>query len=589
MSGFIEDSAIGEILNRVNIVEVISEYIPLRKAGRNFKAFCPFHHEKTASFLVSSDKQIYHCFGCGAGGNVFNFLMQYERMSFPEALELLAKKTGVILARMPKSAVNTQSIATQIYKINELAAQFYSDNLNSPQGLKARQYLAKRAVRPETIKLFRLGLAPDKWDSFINHLREKSISIALLEKAGLVLPREGGGYYDRFRDRIIFPIFDVKSQIAGFGARIMDAGLPKYINSPETAVYVKGKNLYGLNLAKDAVRENDYIAVVEGYLDCIMPYQQGFKNIVASSGTALTQEQARLIKRHTRNVTVIYDGDPAGQMATLRSLDIFIEEDIDVKVAVLPQGFDPDSYVRKNGIDGFKHLVAESKTLFDYKMQVLRARYSTEKIESKALICAEMLQTVNRFKNAILKSEYLKKLSQELSTSEDALIQELNKLKQVRGSGSDKTESKKTIFVNPTEKLLVKLMLEETRLIHKIKGALSPEDFQDSKVSKLVSTMFELVEKSKSPQTAFLINSLGDENISRLICESTFETAVPEDSDREAIVDDCIMRLKKKSLFLRRKRIHENIRLAESSGDEDSLNKLKQEFNLLIKHKAGEK
>ncbi|MFA4993615.1 MAG: DNA primase, partial [Candidatus Omnitrophota bacterium] len=289
MSARIPESLLEDILSRVDIVEIISGYIPLKKAGRNFKANCPFHHEKTPSFTVSPERQIYHCFGCGESGNAFKFLMRHERMEFPEAVEILAKKSGVILPEHNNpDAARHLSLSSQLYKINELALNFYENNLQASGASACRDYLLNRGISIQTIKDFHLGLASSGWDSLINYLRSKGVSLSLMEKAGLILPKESGGYYDRFRNRIIFPIRDVRNRVIGFGARVMDKTLPKYVNSPETPVYVKGRNLFGLNLSKDHIRDNDFAIIVEGYLDFMIPYQEGLCNVVASQGTALT-------------------------------------------------------------------------------------------------------------------------------------------------------------------------------------------------------------------------------------------------------------------------------------------------------------
>ncbi len=583
MSGLIPENILEDILSRVNIVEVISGHIPLKRAGRNFKALCPFHHEKTPSFMVSPDRQIYHCFSCGAGGNAFNFLMKYERLEFREAVELLAKKVGVELPVLQKEDIQAVNLSTQLYKINELAAIFYESNLNSTIGAQAKNYLFKRGIKESAVKSLKLGFATDKWDGLINYLRAKGISIGLLEKAGLVLSKQGGGYYDRFRNRIIFPIFDIKSRVLGFGARVLDDTLPKYINSPETPVYIKGRHLYGFHLAKDAVRENDFIAVVEGNLDFLMPYQEGFQNIVASLGTALTEEQVHLLKRYTNNVVMIYDGDAAGEMATLRSLDIFIEEEMSVKVVSLPEGFDPDLFVRENGVENFRDKITQAKTLFDYKLGILKSRYGPSTIEAKAKISAEMLVTIDKFKNAVLKSEYLKKLAQELNVKEEALMQELKNVKEEKNyTDFVKPESQKTINIHPTEKLLIRLMLEEKGLIDSVRDKLEPADFQDERVSRIVSLMFNMVEQGKKIEPNILINRLGDDNLLQLICESTFAPEVSGE-DKEKVVNDCVMRLKSMNLTLKRKRLEEEMKIAENSGDEERLNGLRNEFHQLIK------
>ena len=586
MTGRIPENILEDILSRVDIVEVISGYLPLKRAGRNFRAHCPFHHEKTPSFMVSPERQIYHCFGCGESGNAFKFLMRYERLEFPEAVETLAKKAGVALPAIQKQDSGTASIITQLYKINELAASFYQNDLNLPEGLPAKNYLLKRGIKEETIKTFKLGFACDRRDALIGHLRQKGISLSLLERAGLILASNDGGYYGRFRNRIIFPIFDIKSRPIGFGARMVakeNGDLAKYVNSPETPIYTKGKNLYGLNFTKDAIRENDCAVIVEGYLDFIIPYQEGLRNIVASLGTALTVEQARLLKRYTGNVVMIYDPDNAGQAATLRTLDIFIEEDMDVKIVVLPQGLDPDLFVRREGIGSLKEKIAQALGLYDYKLKILKSRYNFREIEGKAKISHEILETINKFKNAVLKSEYIKRLAQDLDIKEDALLQEIRKIKEQKTyPGSNFAVNKKALNINPTEKLIIKLMLEETELIHRIKGSLEPADFQDERASRVVSILFDLIEQDREVAPHKLLNYFEGEDISELICGSMFASELPS-QNKEEIIDDCIQRLKKNRLNMKRQRLQEEIKIAENSGDEESLDRLKQEFHHLIK------
>jgi len=586
MAGLIDDNIINEILSRVNIVEVISEYIPLKKNGRNFKTNCPFHHEKTASFMVSVDKQIYHCFGCGVGGNVFNFLMQYERLQFPEAVELLARKTGVVLPERSQSQHRSAGISTELYRINEMAAEFYHANLNEAQGHVGRDYLVKRGITKETAELFRLGLASDKWDGLLNHLKGKSVSVSLIEKAGLILARDDGGYYDRFRNRVVFTISDVKSQVVGFGARVFDNSLPKYINSPETPVYTKGKHLFGFDLAKEAVRAEDCIVVVEGNLDCVIPYQAGLHNIAASLGTALTSDQVRLIKRYTHNAVIMYDGDKAGEMATLRSLDIFVEEGMNVRVAALPQGFDPDTFVRSNGIDKLRNMIAEAQNLFDYKMRVLKGKFDIHQTEGKAKISAEMLPTINKFTNAILKSEYLKRLALELNVSEEALMKEAGKS---AGPGNSREPEQRPAAekplqaANPTEKLLVKFMLEETKIISELKEKLEPGDFQDTQISRIVSLMFDFVTRGEEIKPNALINHLEDNNLSQLLRETSFYLPDVDYPDKDKVIEDCVQRLKKNSLIKKKNRLQQDIKRAEIDGNEDELNSLKEKFHQLIK------
>lgn len=593
MAGLIPENILDDILSRVNIVELIAGYIPLKRAGRNFKALCPFHHEKTPSFMVSLDRQIYHCFGCSAGGNAFNFLMQYERLTFLEAVEVLAKKAGVILPKLQKDDSGSESLITQLYKINEFTVGFYQNLLNVAAGATAKQYLLKRGIKEETIRVMRLGFAQDSWDALINFLRAKGISISLLEKAGLVIAKQSGGYYDRFRNRAIFTIFDIKGRPLGFGARAIplatvsdkDDNAPKYINSPETPIYTKGKHLYGLNLSKDAIRDNDCAVIVEGYLDFIMPYQEGFQNIVASLGTALTLDQVRLLKRYTQNVVMVYDPDDAGELATLRTLDIFIEEEMNVKVVSLPSGFDPDLFVRQKGIDNFRSMVNSAEGLLDYKLRILESRYGIKDIESKAKISQEMLLTINKFKNAVLKSEYTKKLAQELKIKEEALLHELKNIKDFKQYLESDLKVRREVFnIHPTEKLLLRLMLDQKELIDYVKDKIQPTDFKDERVARLFSLMFDLNSEGKHIEPNILMNRLGDEKLLRLVCESSFSLIQEDDySNKEEIVDDCVKRLKAINLDTRKKRLQEEIRLAEESRNEERLHSLKEEFYQLMK------
>jgi len=583
MPGLIPENILEEILGRVDIVEVVGGVIPLKRAGRNFKACCPFHQEKSPSFMVSPDRQIYHCFGCGESGNAFKFLMRHERMEYPEAVEMLAKKAGIALPETPRQNPAATNLITSIFKANELAVLCYEHSLRSIEGTKAKDYLAIRGISEQSARLFKIGFATERWDSLMNHLRTQGVNLSVMEKAGLILPKDAGGYYDRFRNRLMFPIFDLKSRPLGFGGRVLDQSLPKYMNSPETTVYTKGRHLYGLNWSKDAIRDSDSAAVVEGYLDFILPYQAGFKNIVASLGTALTLEQIRLLKRYTHNVTLVYDGDPAGEMASLRSLDIFIEEDMRVRVATLPKGLDPDSFVRKFGVDSFRELVSQAKSLFDYKLGILRSRLDQKGAEGKAEISAQMIESIVKFKSAVLQSEYLKRLSQELDVREESLLQEMRKKKNsVPLQQQQSVTAKKPAAINPTEKLLIRLMLEENKLIERIRNSLEPADFNDERASRIVSVMFDLAGQGRRVEPRTLINHFNEEDVSQIVCESIFLDDIAK-HDKEKLVDDCIQRMKLDKKRLRREDLHEQIKAAQHLGEEERLQELMQEFHNLIK------
>lgn len=361
--------------------------------------------------------------------------------------------------------------------------------------------------------------------------------------------------------------------------------MAKYVNSPETPIYTKGRNLYGLNFAKDAIRELDFAAVVEGYMDFILPFESGFKNILASQGTALTVEQAHLIKRYTQNVVMVYDADNAGEMATLRTLDIFIEEGLNVKVFSLPKGLDPDLFVRQHGADAFREGVSKADNLFDYKLRILKGRHSAAEIEGKAKICAEMLPTINKLENAVLKSEYLKKLASELKVDQEALAEEVKKIKQPKSNvarAEAERRQKAPLKISPAERTLIKLMFEEKELIERIKCDLLPSDFSDERVARIVELMFDLLRQGKSVEPKGLFQRLGDDRAAELMCESVF---MPDASGqhREKVIDDCIQRLKSERVKSQRQDLQDKIKAAQDCKDEEQLGKLMRDFHSLIK------
>lgn len=593
MPAAIPTETIENILDRVDIVEVVSSYIPLKRAGRNFRALCPFHHEKTPSFMISPDKQIYHCFGCNAGGNVLSFVMQYEKIDFLEAIDMLAKKAGVEIARSsPGFKKEDLNVKTKLGKINELASFFYHKNLLSlPDAAFARDYLKERGVSKTAVENMRLGFAVDKWDSLFEYLKAKGINPAPANQLGLIINKDKGGFYDRFRNRIIFPIFDIRGIVLGFGARVLDSSLPKYMNSPESPIYIKGSHLYGLNFSKDAIRENDSCLIVEGYMDFLIPYAHGIGNIVASLGTALTKQQIRLIKRYTHNVALMYDSDPAGELASLRSLDLFIEEGMNVRVVRLDKGYDPDLFVRKFGVAAFKDKVLNAQDLFDYKLESLKSHYGSGDIQKKAKIVDEMLVTINKLESAVVKMDYMRRLSEELSVPESAIMQEAAKIKtscaNFEASASRDKNRLAKFQNNPIafEKLLVRLILQEEELIHKISDDISPGDFQDRQLSKIMETVFELVRLGKTIDPRKLLHHFSDDaEISSLVCELSAKDE--ELIDREKAVKECVARLKKQGTRNTRDKLCEAIKDAQKLNDQVRLTHLLHEFNDLVKGKA---
>lgn len=577
----IPQDVIDQIQGRVDIVEVISQYVPLKKVGRNYKAPCPFHNEKTPSFIVSPDKQIYHCFGCNAGGNVFSFLMKYENIQFPEAIEVLAEKAGVVLPRnISRSAESLY--ASQLYSANESACQFFESCLFNNKN--ARDYLISRGLSEETIKKFKIGYAPDSWDGLLSALKKKGIDGVMAEKAGLVISNDKGGYYDRFRGRITFPIIDMKSHILGFGARVMDGSLPKYINSPETPIYSKGRNLYGLNFSKDHIKSKGYALVVEGYLDFIVPFQAGIQNIIATLGTALTVDQIKLVKRFGKTVVMVYDPDEAGEAASLRNLDLFISEDVGVYIAELPVGYDPDSFIKKFGADDFIKLIKSSKNLFDYKLKKLEGRFDIKTSNGKARIAGEMLPTLARINNAVLRSELLKKLAVSLDVDEDSLKVEMGK---VKTDYSDKTFSIKPIEVKRdfkvAEMILLALLLEGGSYIDKIMESLSSEDFRDSSIRDVFEVVRAMHKENIQIRPASLISRAGGNSETAVLISEAVNILESLD-DKDRALNDCVARIKKDNFNDRLARLQEAIKFAHNQKDDDKVRVLVAEYNDLVKN-----
>ncbi|MFQ5680942.1 MAG: DNA primase [Candidatus Omnitrophota bacterium] len=585
MSPAIPRQTIEDILDRASIVDTVSAYIPLKRAGRNLRALCPFHQEKTPSFVVSPDKQIYHCFGCGAGGNSLGFLMQYERMGFVEAAQTLAKRVGVeIKASCGRDNAETK---TRFYDVNEAASFFYHRNLCNPQiSGRAKEYFKKRGVTDSLIKDMRLGFATAEWDGLLRYLREKKANPALSDRLGLVVGKDRGRFYDRFRNRLIFPVFDVRSNVIAFGARVLDDSLPKYINSPETPLYIKGRNLYGLNFSKESIRQNDFCIVVEGYLDFILPYSLGVKNIVASLGTALTTWQISLIKRYTNNVLMVYDSDPAGEAATLRSLDLLVEEGMSVRVVSLGEGLDPDSFVRRFGVDSFRSKIGSARNLFDYKLDFLLRRYDRRDTEQKARIIDEMLQTINKFDNNLIRSEYITRISQEFSLPENVLFSEAERIKQKRNfdKGNRLSQDRFSSLRDDApafERLLVSLMLREQSLIVKVGELISGDEFRDRQLGHIAKTILNLNQDGLRITPDKLGSYFSDPQTYALVCKLSAMDEPVVDKDRA--VKECILRLKKEAIKSEKGRVFREIKDAQKKNDEEGLNRLLEEFNRLSK------
>jgi DNA primase len=438
---FIPEEKISEIKNAADIVDVVSESVLLKKAGKNYIGLCPFHSEKTPSFTVSPDKQIFHCFGCSTGGNVFSFLMKQEGLSFPEAARYLAKRYGVDIPHRPLSPAQKRKISERekLLDINRRAGAFYHQALvNSDAGQRARSYLSERGISQKTIVDFRLGYAHDGWDHLLRFFTNKRIPRVLLEKSGLILPRKNGnGHYDRFRNRVIFPIFDLNAQVVGFGGRVLDDALPKYLNSPETALYNKSRSLYGIHRAKDKCRASGTVFIVEGYLDLIALHQHGIENAVATLGTALTVDHVKLLTRYARRMILVYDSDEAGIRSAQRCIatfwkehvdfrreDVFSEEKADTHILVLPAGHDPDSFIFKNGPEAFLAAASEAPGIITFMMECAIRKHGLS-TEGKIRIISELQAPIAGINDRVAQAIYIQQLAERVGIAESAILERI--------------------------------------------------------------------------------------------------------------------------------------------------------------------
>ena len=478
----ISEEILEKIKSQNDIVDVISERVRLRKSGRNFTGLCPFHNEKTPSFSVSQEKQIYKCFGCGEAGNVISFVMKEKNLPFIEAVKYLANRANIPLEMNNGEKSQSSKKKDLLYRINVEAAKFFFSNLMNNQN--AKEYFLNRGIKEETIKKFGLGFANDSWNSLMFYLRKKGINDTLLEEAGLIsVNKEKGRKYDRFRNRVMFPVFDYQGKVIGFGGRVLDDSKPKYLNSPETLVFQKGTNLYGLNFALKHNMSERYFVIVEGYMDLISLHQYGITNVVASLGTALTINQARLLKRYADKVIISYDADMAGQMATLRGLEILRTAGFDVRVLNIPQGKDPDEYVRSNGKEAFLKLINSAEPLIDYRMKKAEEGIDFKNSQSLILYAKRIMEIISDL-DPVEKDVYIKKASENTGIKEQTLYDILkSKMKDNRENNfrNNKEEDRSKLYVEPgflkAERAILKIMLENKEYLQYIEERISENDF----------------------------------------------------------------------------------------------------------------
>ncbi|MDD5171280.1 MAG: DNA primase [Syntrophales bacterium] len=581
MKGYIPDIKIEEIKNRVNIVDLISDYITLKKAGRNFIGLCPFHKEKTPSFTVTPDRQMFYCFGCGEGGNVFAFLMKVSQMTYPEAVRHLAKKTGVVIPeRVTQKERQEASYQEQLIRINEMAAGHYSRNLTSPSGKEALAYLRQRGIREEVVREFRLGLALSGWRHLRDFLEKEKASLTNAEQAGLLIPGKDTSPYDRFRGRLMFPIEDLSGRVIAFGGRIMGDGEPKYLNSPESGVYIKGKNLYALNRAKEAIRKQGYAILVEGYFDLISLWNAGITHVVATLGTALTKDQVDLIGRHTTEVVALFDPDEAGRKALARSLELFLAGNLRVRALVLPDGCDPDDYVRAHGGDQLLALIDGAPSMVDYYIDhVLGDQGGFEKDRDSI---HKAVAFIRHIENAIDRNLFIKRVSEKLGLDQELLKREIY---ETRPPEADATiRDKRTIDFEKLEMNLIHLLLIYPEKIVSMMQAKVLDYFTNTDL-KNFGEMLQSVAASAQPVDAVeMVSRLNPGPLREGLMKKLMETRPDEDDKMlDRMISDTMRQIRRRWYKEKRKTLMMNLVKAQETGDIDLCSRLLMEQDRLLK------
>lgn len=566
----ISEDIIEKIKDQNDIVDVISDSVKLKRSGNNYIGLCPFHHEKTPSFSVSSDKQIFKCFGCGEGGNVIHFVMKNKNFPFMEAIRYLADRANIVLDLGNDSNREVEDRKEKLFKVNVEAARFFFASLGKSK--KSIEYFKGRGITEATIRKFGLGFAEDSWNSLLNYLKRKGFSELDIISAGLAKKNEKGSVYDRFRNRVMFPVFDFRGRVIGFGGRVLDDSKPKYLNSPETLVFNKGVNLYGLNFAiKSDI--NRTLIVVEGYMDCISLHQYGVNNVVASLGTALTSNQAKLMKRYADKVIIAYDADLAGQNATMRGLDILKKEGFDVRVLTVPSGKDPDEFIRNNGKDAFYKLISDALPLIAYRIKKAGEGINFKDSEMKIKYVNSLTEILGDL-NPVEKEVYIKRVSEETGISEQAIYDSLSGelVKNVKNMQEMNTVVSfgQKLYVDPAylkaERTILKLMLQEEEKYDYIIESISTDEL----VMESHKLIFNLIKDSKTAivenKEKYIENRCNDVESAREWVNILTEENVEGDYDINRLINDCINEIKKYKLEETKKEIMAKIKQCEARG-----------------------
>ena len=558
---------IEEIRNKSDIVGVVSEYVALKKSGRSYVGLCPFHSEKGPSFTVSQEKQLFHCFGCGEGGNVFDFLMKIENISFVEAVAELGGRIGI---RVEKSGIpgSLKNEKDKLYEVMLMAAKFFRKCLEDETGKIARDYLSSRGISPDTSKSFGLGFAPAAWDELFKHLISRGVSPAHIEQAGLTLPRENkDGYYDRFRNRLMFPIIEPRGRVIAFSGRALENVEPKYMNSPETPVYHKGETIFGLNLTKDAIKNEKSVVLVEGNVDLLSVYQAGVKNAAAPLGTALTISQCKLLARFTDTILLAYDSDTAGETAAERSAELLRSQNYKVKIIELSGAKDPDDFIRHNEAGAFKNAIDKSLPFLEFMIRRALSRHNLKEIEGRSLALRAAAEILSREKDDFIRKEYAKTVSVRLGVGPETVLAEIKRLGYYsRAGGKDlrRITEKPPSKVAEAEKKLIALSVQDNKALETVKKELKPDSFFNPDARAVIELLFSADTEQTDNLPHFMVENLTSGSAKNFLTRALLDES-PEKSGQ--ILEDCIQVIKAESVRNRIDVLKSELRKAEEQKE----------------------
>ena len=583
------DEIIDDVRQSNDIVDVISQYVRLKRSGRNYFGLCPFHNEKSPSFSVSPEKQIFHCFGCGVGGNVFTFLTKIEGINFVEAVQLLAERANIQLPTLENNVDSAkEALKAKVYKVNEFTAKYYHENLYRPESKIAQEYIKKRKLSNETLKSFQIGFS-GKFDELYKELKKQGFEDREILESGLVNKYERGQFIDRYRNRLMFPICDVRGRVIAFGGRVLDDSKPKYINSPENVVYSKGRHLYGLNVAKKYDIKKRLL-IVEGYMDVVSLHQRDIHNVVASLGTALTQQQGYLLRNNTEQIILSYDSDEAGQTAKVRAMEILQNMGCDIRVLQMEGAKDPDEYVIKYGNARFQNLVDKAISVIEFKVKILRQSLNLENTNDKIKFLNEIAKLISKIDNSMEREVYIEKIAKEYDVSKEAIYAEVNKLT-YKESKDEKVLSKTRPVVRHIEKKEIDNVSEDTKrrentvlaillsgdrnIYEIIKQNITIKDFKYEIDKKIAEKLYEEFENGNSNINS-IIDDLSEEEQNHITMIMAEDYGI---DDIEKAIDDIIQSYEKDKLNERKLEILE---LLESPNEENQKKELEKELNDII-------